>query len=219
LPKHPAVPGTLHAWSPPHTAPTQNSAGNHPEPVWMTSFTPLGSGSCTSPGSPAADAGLKAGDVVRSLDGKPIDSSSDLSSRVAAKGPGARVGLDVVRDGADKTIDVKLGTFPEEESGEDQAAEAHKTLGMTLRTLTPDVAQGLDIPSDAHGVVIVRVEPGSLADTAGLRERDVVVSVDGQPVADVGAFHAIVEKARPADVLRLRVRRGAGYFFIALRLS
>jgi serine protease Do len=90
---------------------------------------------------------------------------------------------------------------------------------MALRTLTPDVAQGLDLPSDAHGVVVVQVEPGSLADAAGLRERDVIVSVDGQPVTDVGAFHAAVESARTSDVLRLRVRRGAGYLFVALRLS
>jgi regulator of sigma E protease len=68
-------------------------------------------------------------------------------------------------------------------------------------------------------VVVVQVEPGSPAETAGLRERDVVVSVDGQPVADVGAFRAAVEKAQGANVVRLRVRRGTGYFFVALGLS
>jgi serine protease Do len=172
-----------------------------------------------TPGSPADEAGLKAGDVVRSVDGKPVETSSDLSSRVAALGPGTRVGLDVLRDGADRRIDVRLGTFPDEDTAQASTAEGRSKLGMALRTLTPDVAQSLDIPADAHGVVIVQVEPGSLADAAGLREHDVVVSVDSQPVADVGAFQAAVEKARPADVLRLRVRRGAGYFFVALRLS
>jgi serine protease Do len=114
---------------------------------------------------------------------------------------------------------VKLGTFPDEQVAEAKGQEGHERLGVAVRTLTPDVAQGLDVPADAHGVVIVQVEPGSPADTAGLHERDVVVSVDDQPITDAGAFRASVEKARPGDVLRLRVRRGSGYFFVAVRPS
>jgi serine protease Do len=172
-----------------------------------------------TPGSPADEAGLKPGDVVRDLDGKPVETSSDLSSRVASMGPGGRVALDVLRDGSEKTIEVKLGTFPDEQEAEAKGEAGHGRLGAAVRTLTPDLAQGLDIPADAHGVVIVQVEPGSPADTAGLRERDIVVSVDGQPVADAGAFRASVEKARPGEVLRLRVRRGSGYFFVAVKPS
>jgi serine protease Do len=153
------------------------------------------------------------------VDGQPVETSSDLSSRVAAKGPGARVGLDVVRDGADKRIDVKLGTFPDEDQTQAATGESHGTLGLALRTLTPEVAQSLDLPADAHGVAIVKVEPGSPADSAGLREGDVVVSVDGQPVADVGAFHAVIGKAHGAEVVRLRVRRGTGYLFVAVKPS
>lgn len=172
-----------------------------------------------APGGPADEAGLKPGDVVRSVDGQPVETSSDLSSRVAAKGPGARVGLDVLRDGADRKIEVKLGTFPDEDQAQASTGEGHGKLGLALRTLSPDVAQGLDLPADAHGVVIVQVEPGSPAEAAGLRERDVVVSVDGQAVAGVDAFRAAVEKAHGSDVVRLRVRRGTGYLFVAMRLS
>jgi serine protease Do len=172
-----------------------------------------------TPGSPADEAGLKPGDVVRGLDGKPVETSSDLSSRVASLGPGGSVTLDVLRDGSEKTMHVKLGTFPDEHQTEAKGEEGHGRLGVAVRTLTPDVAQGLDIPADAHGVVVVQVEPGSPADSAGLRERDVVVSVDGQTVADAGAFRTLVEKASRGDVLRLRVRRGSGYFFVAVRPS
>jgi serine protease Do len=110
-------------------------------------------------GSPAAEAGLEAGDVVRSLDGK---------------------------------------------------------LGVAVETLTPDVAQQVDVPA-GHGVVITKVQPGSPADNAGLQERDVVVSVDGQPVRDASAFRSVVENTKPGDILRLRVRRGEGYLFVAVR--
>jgi serine protease Do len=172
-----------------------------------------------SPGSPAQKAGLEPGDVVRSLDGKAIEDGSDLSHRIATKGPGTEVELEVLRNGQEKTVDAKLGTFPDEGVAQASAEEGQRKLGMALRTLTPEVAQGLDIPADTHGVVVVEVEPGSKADSAGLQQRDVIVSVDGRAVADVGAFRSAIDEARPAGIARLRVHRGAGYFFIALRLK
>jgi serine protease Do len=169
-----------------------------------------------TPGSPAAEAGLEAGDVVRSLDGKPVETSADLSSRIASMGPGTSVALDVLRDGSEKTVHVKLGTFPDEQVAEAKGQEGHGKLGVAVETLTPDVAQQMDVPA-GHGVVITKVQPGSPADNAGLQERDVVVSVDGQPVRDASAFRSVVENTKPGDILRLRVRRGEGYLFIAVR--
>jgi serine protease Do len=167
-------------------------------------------------GSPADEGGLKAGDVVRAIDGKPVETSSDLSSRVASMGPGASVALDILRDGSEKTVHVKLGTFPDEQVAEAKGPEGRGKLGVAVETLTPDVAQGMDVPA-GHGVVITKVVPGSPADNAGLQERDVVVSVDGQPVRDASAFRSVVEAAKPGDVLRLRVHRGEGYLFVAVR--
>jgi len=131
-------------------------------------------------------------------------------------GPGASVSLGILRDGSEKTVHVKLGTFPDEQVAEAKGQEGHGKLGVAVQTLTPDVAQEMDVPAD-HGVVIIKVEPGSAAENAGLQERDVVVSVDGQPVRDANAFRSAVEKATPGDVLRLRVHRGEGYLFVAVR--
>jgi serine protease Do len=167
-------------------------------------------------GSPAAEAGLEAGDVVRSLDGKPVETSADLSGRIASMGPGTSVALDILRDGSEKTVHVKLGTFPDEQVAEAKGQEGHGKLGVAVETLTPDVAQQMDVPA-GHGVVITKVQPGSPADNAGLQERDVVVSVDGQPVRDASAFRSVVENTKPGDILRLRVRRGEGYLFVAVR--
>jgi serine protease Do len=169
-----------------------------------------------TPGSPAAEAGLEAGDVVRSLDGKPVETSADLSSRIASMGPGTSVALDILSDGSERTVHVKLGTFPDAQVAEAKAQEGHGKLGVAVETLTPDVAQQMDVPA-GHGVVITKVQPGSPADSAGLQERDVVVSVDGQPVRDASAFRSVVENTKPGDILRLRVRRGEGYLFIAVR--
>ena len=92
-------------------------------------------------------------------------------------------------------------------------------LGIAAQTLTPDLARSLGIPEDTRGVVVVGVEPGGRAEAAGLREGDVIVSVDGQPVTDAASLRAAVEKARSAELMRLRVRRGSGYLFVVVRAS
>jgi serine protease Do len=168
---------------------------------------------------PADEAGLKPGDVIRDLNGKPVKDSAELSRGIAALRPGQTVELKVLRDGRDKTLSSKLGTFPDESQTETASAEGQDKLGMSLLALSPDLARRLDMSADARGVAVLKVEPGSRADAAGLHEHDVIVSVDGQPVADVASFRAAIDKARSADVARLRVRRGEGYLFLAIRLS
>jgi serine protease Do len=171
-------------------------------------------------GSPADKAGLKPGDVVVSLDGKPVADGSDLSSRIASRAPDAEVSLDVLRDGSEKTVEATLGTFPEEPgAGNAPAGDDHGYLGIAVQSLTPEIARRLDIPADAQGVVVVGVEPGGRAEAADIREGDVIVSVNGQPVTDVGSLQAAVEKARSAELMRLRVRRGRGYLFVVVRAS
>jgi serine protease Do len=171
-------------------------------------------------GSPADEAGLKPGDVVVSLDGRPVENGSDLSSRVARRAPEAEVSLGVLRDGSEETLDATLGTFPEESAvGSASAGAEHGYLGIAAQSLTPDLARSLGLSADTRGVVVVGVEPGGRAEAAGIRERDVIVSVDGHPVKDTAELQAAVERAASAEVMRLRLRRGSGYLFVVVRSS
>jgi len=171
-------------------------------------------------GSPAEKAGLKPGDVVVALDGQPITDASDLSRHVAGEGPDTKVAMDVLRDGSEKTLHATLGRFPDEvEATADAGGAEHGYLGVSVQTLTPDLAQSLGIPTDTRGAVVVGVEPGGRADSAGIRERDVIVSIDGTPVTDAGSLQAAVEQARSAGLMRLRVRRGNGYRFVVVKAS
>ena len=171
-------------------------------------------------GSPAEKAGLKPGDVVVSLDGQPIEDGSDLSRRVASRGPDGEVSLEVVRDGSEKTMEATLGTFPDEAAdAETSSGTDHGYLGIAAQSLTPDLAQSLGIPPETRGVAVVGVEPGGRAEAAGIREGDVIVSVDGQPVTDTASLRAAVDQARSAELMRLRVRRGRGYLFVVVRAS
>ena len=170
-------------------------------------------------GSPAEKAGLKPEDIVVAVDGRPVADSTDLSRYVASKAPGTSVRLQLIRNGSEKDLSVTLGTFPEESATQEaEQGGGSDQLGMTIRNLTPDVAEQLELPRSTRGVVVMDVEGGA-AEQAGLRQRDVIVSVNGTNVADVDAFRRETEGAKKDGVARLRVRRGGSYFLAFLRLK
>jgi len=173
-------------------------------------------------GSPAEEAGLKADDVVVTVDGRQVQDSSDLSRYVATKAPGTTVRLRVLRGGSERDVDVKLGTFPDEtaDRGGDQGqSEGTVRHGMTLRDLTPDVAERLQMPRGSRGVVVTDVASGSAAEDAVLRRGDVIVSVNGADTEDVAGFEKEIARAKADGVARLRFRRGDTHQVTVLRLD
>ncbi len=169
--------------------------------------------------SPADKAGLKPEDVVLTVDGQQVQSSSDLSSYIASKAPGTTVRLKLLRDGETKEVPVTLGTFPEGDDDRDDQASRRQSLGMTLRDLNPDLAERLDLPRGTRGVVVGAVEAGEAAEEALLQRGDVIVAVNGKPVDGVDGFEAAIDQARSLGVARLRVHRGGQYLFLTLRLD
>jgi serine protease Do len=169
--------------------------------------------------SPAEKAGLKADDVVVGVDGRPVEDNGDLSRYIASKSPGSTVNLRVLRGGAEQTISVTLGTFPDETADNDNESSRHGQLGMSLRNLTPDTAERLELPRNTKGVVVSSVEAGEAAEEAGLARLDVILSVNGTAVGTVAEFEREIDRARPDGVARLRVRRQGGYSFLVLKLK
>jgi len=169
--------------------------------------------------SPAEKAGLKPGDVVVTADGRAIEDSAALSRYIASKAPGSSVRLQVLRDGAQRTVSLTLGTFPDEGDKDEASPTRGEKLGMTLRDLTPSAAEQLQLPRGTKGVVVMAVEGGEAAEDAGLQRGDVIVSVNGEDVEDVEAFDKAVEKAKSDGLARLRVRRGNSHQFLILKLG
>ncbi len=113
-----------------------------------------------------------------------------------------------------------LGTFPDEnQQADDSDKEGKAQLGMTLRNLTPDLAERLELPRGTKGVVVMDVEAGEAAEDAGLKRGDVVVRVNGAAVEGVEAFEAEIAKAKADGLARLRVRRGNSHLFLILKLK
>jgi serine protease Do len=173
-----------------------------------------------APASPAEKAGLQPEDVVLSVDGRPIANNGDLSRYIASRPPDTTVKLELLRGKSRQDVSVRLGTFPDQATAAAGAEPDDATrLGMSLRDLTPQLAERLELPAGTRGVVVTDVEVGEVAEDAGLTRRDVIVSVNGQPVDGVASFSRAIDEARSDGRARLRVRRGDQFFVVVLRLK
>ncbi len=168
------------------------------------------------PRGPAAAAGIERGDVIVEFDGKPIREMEDLPRLVASTGVGRAVDVVVVRDGKRESLNVKLGELEEAEAvARVESEEGGPTaFGMRVQNVTPALAEQLGL-EEAAGVVITSIEPGSAADEAGLRPRDVIVEVGREPVKDVEDLHAKLAASEKGALLL--VRRGDATVFVPLK--
>src|SRR6201995_560857 len=139
-----------------------------------------------SPGSPAAKAGLKSGDVITQFDGQAIQDASQLKLRVAETAPGSKVPVIVSRNGENKTFDVTLGNAPENKvatANETKGSGRKEALaGVAVTDLDQSTRAELNIPGNVQGAVISKVAPDSPAYEAGLRTGDVITELNHQPV-------------------------------------
>jgi serine protease Do len=179
--------------------------------------------------APAAKAGVKAGDVVVALNGKPVESSSQLTRGVAAIAPGGKAALTLLRDGKKQDITVTVAQRPDEEAlargetpeeGEGGApAEPVKgpRLGVRLQAISPDMAREMKLEGET-GVLVAEVSPDGPAAKAGLQRGDVILEVNRQAVSKPDQLPPIVAKAKAGSVVVLRVRRGANAVFVPVRI-
>jgi len=177
--------------------------------------------SAVTAGSPAEKAGLQPEDVILTADAKVIEDNSDLSRYISSKSPGETVKLEVLRGKDRKSFSVTLGTFQDETADASGEEDGRASLGMTLRDLTPNVAERMELPRGTKGVLVVDVEAGEAAEEANLTRGDVIVSVNGEAVDGVDAFDRSIDAARPGGRARLRVYNAqlGGYRVVVLRLK
>jgi serine protease Do len=170
-------------------------------------------------GSPAEKAGIKIEDVIVTADGRDIADNGDLSRYIAGQPPGKTVKLGLLREGTLQSLSVTLGTFPDDPTEAQGEEEEQSKLGMTLRDLTPDIAERLDLPRGTKGAIVMEVEAGEAAELAGLQRGDIIVGVNGTPCESVAQFQRLIDAAKADGVARLRVRSSGGYRFVVLKLS
>lgn len=165
---------------------------------------------------PAEKSGLKGGDIILEFDGHQIHEMSELPRLVAGTPVGKKVGVLVLRDGRQQSLQMTVEQL--RDGAEDQVARSDDRLGLKVADLTPERAQQLHLQSE-RGVLVAEVQPDSLAEQAGIAEGDLVKEINGQRIAGVGDYRKAVTAVKKGEYLKLLLRRGDASLFVALRVD
>lgn len=176
------------------------------------------------PDSPAAEAGLQAGDVIVGVGGERVETLKDVTRGVAARRPGEKLEIEVWRQGDRETLDVVTGNSLDSEPVARSGVEGHQpegSVGISLAGITPEARAQFGLPEELEGALIVAVEAGSPAAARGIRVGDVILMVGQKRVANLDeAIEAINEvKAQKRGNLLLQISRGNELRFLTVPLS
>jgi serine protease Do len=178
----------------------------------------------TLPTSPATGK-LQAGDIIESVNGKPVTNVLELRNAIALMAPNTEVKLNVFRDQKETPITVELGTQPKDlnvlvsDHGSAQGESAENAMGMTLSNATDDLASKFNLGENHHGALVTEVKPGSPADNAGIRPGDLITQVGSTPVKSAAEASDHLTKQDVKNGVRLYVvsPEGSRYVFVGSR--
>jgi serine protease Do len=175
--------------------------------------------SSVTPGGPADQAGIKTGDTITSVNGAPIKNGDELVDKVSHLAPGDKARLGYIRNGKESEATVAIANrsklysarLGEDESATGSGQPAESKLGVTVKSVTPDMAEQLGVPA-GKGVVVQDVKPGSFADEdVGLNRGDVILEVNRRPVNNEEDFRKVISGLKSGDdvVFLIHSRRDA----------
>jgi serine protease Do len=171
-----------------------------------------------TPNGPAEKAGLKVGDTITTVNGKEVKSGDELVSEISGLKPGTTAKIGYVRNSKSETANVTIADrsklfatrLGEEEGGEEPAQPQESKFGVTVRNLTPDMAEQLRLPN-TKGVLVQEVKPDGFGDTIGLGRGDVILEINKQPVNNEDDFRRVQSQLKTGqDVVFLVRPRGSG---------
>lgn len=173
--------------------------------------------------TPAAEAGLQAGDIIVAVEGEPLENYLQLGNKIASMQPGDEVSLRINRDGETKNLTVTLGSRSEmttasaDQGGGSAPSSAdaiQQELGLELQDVTPEIARQLGLER-AQGVLITGVDPSNpMIRDSGLQARQIIFEMAGQKISGMDAFMDVYGKIEPGEAFRVAVRNPDGFVFV-----
>ncbi|MGO9014265.1 MAG: DegQ family serine endoprotease [Dissulfurispiraceae bacterium] len=174
-------------------------------------------------GSPAQVAGIMRGDIILEFDGKKVEDVGVLRNMVAQSRIGDQVGIKLLRRDKMLATVVNIVELPTDASdmtsgvvSSKQETNENALSGVAATDITRSIIKQLGVEYDEKGVVVVKIEPDSPADEAGLKKGDIVQEVDRQRISNLNEFNKAAAKVRPIDTVLLFVNRGGKKFYVAL---
>jgi len=164
--------------------------------------------------SPADKAGLKVGDLIVRYQDKEVSEVGDFRNRIAMTPPGSKIRLTVLRNGKQLDVDVIVGNLENAPAMAHSATETADELGIIVQTITPDLAEQFEV-RPGEGVVVTRVEQGSIAAMAGIHPGVVILQANRMPVNSAADFkQAVKQGADNKRVLLLISDRGMSRYVV-----
>jgi serine protease Do len=166
--------------------------------------------------SPAAEAGIRVGDVIVEFNGKPLSKNPDLRTMIADTAPGQKITLKIAREKLERIASVRIGELPDDSDAGQQIEVRDPELGLRVQRITPETSRRLGL-SSIKGVMVLEVQAGSPAEQVGVEPADVIREVNQKPVNNVKDFERAVRQGRRGERILLLIQRGDNAVFFALK--
>jgi len=164
------------------------------------------------PNTGAEKAGLQSGDIIKSVDDKPVKNVNELIKEIQKKKVGQKVKLNLIRDGKPLTVEVITSAMPDKPEISKEV-EVEEKLGAKVQELTPQLAARYRITGVKRGIVIISIEEGSIADEIGLQEGDVILEINRKKVETLKDFEKAIKDANfEKGVVFYLHRRGSSFY-------
>jgi serine protease Do len=169
-----------------------------------------------APSTPAANAGLKKGDVILQLNGEPVSAPNQLQVQIAQFAPGTNVKLQIWRNGGTQDFSLKLAELDEHDDKQVSSETTGAALleGIQVQDLTSEISQELNLPSGTRGVVVTSVDPSSPAAASGLNQGDVIQEVNHKAISSTSDYEQALAGANKQPVLLLVNNRGVTRYVV-----
>jgi len=168
------------------------------------------------PGTGAEKAGLTSGDIIKSVDDKPVKNVTELVKEIQKKKVGQKVKLDIIRDGKRMNIEVTTTSMPDKPELAKEK-EGEEKLGARVEELTPQLALRYRISGVKRGVLVLGVEEGSFADEIGLQEGDVILEINRKKIETIKDFEKAMKDANIEKGILFHLHRKGSSFYLSYK--